>query len=210
MVLPKRQLALGKMPALARQFDNDVFKGRDWVAIPVCFKATTILFISVYFDCTIGPTGDNMLKMRELLQFILQDGRWFVIAGDWNMSPLQLQHGASHWLKSMHGAIVVPTNAEQTCNSGRILDFVVASIDLMPAISVYLDLSLPWRSHNGLRIEVHRRPASIRYRALSVPVRLDKLPDAKARGEVKWSKGVRDKVMDDTFTELFHDSPLYP
>ena len=112
-------------------------------------------------NCTIGTSGLNITKMRQILNFLLGDSRPFIISADWNMPPCQLSSSASGWLKQLDASIVVPKGTEASCSSGRLLDYCVISNSLMQAIEVDFVYSLPWGTHLGVNVQILKKPAGV-------------------------------------------------
>ena len=175
LIAPSNHLCLAPMPVNKK---NEVTsQGHDWICIPIRTKGVTFLYVVAYLTPSIGATGVNVVKLQELLNFLLKDGRPFVIAADWNMTPAEL-NGAKDWLTKLNAGILIPKDVVSTCNSGRLIDYVVVRNDFRDAVlRLEPEDNVPWRTHMSLRIIIAHSPRSILVRTLVKPSRLDKLPD---------------------------------
>ena len=74
--------------------------------------------------------------------------------------------------------VLVPTGVDATCSAGegRIIDFALVSQNLYPYLTLEGDLSVPWRSHVGLKLSLSTRLRSLHAPALRVPRPLPLLP----------------------------------
>ena len=150
--------------------------GHDWVVVPIMLKGTCVLFVTLYLTCNIGLSGENVRKLEQLLMFLRNDGRLFIIAADWNMEPHELARQGASFLHSARAGIVTGQQHEATCISGRNIDYTVVSASLLPAVKVETVLDLPWRTHLGIHVSVHKRPGALRFLSIERPLRLDSDP----------------------------------
>eukprot|EP00959_Pyramimonas_sp_CCMP1952_P182051 3806492-Pyramimonas_sp.AAC.1 len=81
-----------------------------------------------------GFEGDNAHKMVQLLRIVKSMSVPRVTIGDWNNAPAQFRR--TKWLKALKGELLLPTECDITCTSGkgRILDYGVCSRGLLPLI----------------------------------------------------------------------------
>ena len=97
----------------------------------------------------------------------------FVAAGDWNLSPSELN--ATQWPQSLQAETVAPENVEFTCTMGqmRIIDFLVVSKVMRPLVTRVLgDLSFKWSPHVGVSFQLSMRPRSLHVKKLVKPLPL--------------------------------------
>ena len=127
----------------------------DFAGIQWRLAGCTLSIFSLYLSDGVGVAGPNLRKLSQLGAVIKGlRGPW-LIAGDWNLLPHELQ--ASGWLDIVKGHIVTPADTSFTCRAGtgRLIDFVVASDAARQLIAQVLpDFSGPWKSHCGLCIEI--------------------------------------------------------
>eukprot|EP00975_Prorocentrum_lima_P045783 9579768-Prorocentrum_lima.AAC.1 len=65
----------------------------------------------------IGLTGVNVTRLSEVVNFVKTTAKYYIIAGDWNMLPDELeQWGFPSYLR---GKVVVPQHACFTAAGGR-------------------------------------------------------------------------------------------
>ena len=136
--------------------------------------------------------------MASLARFLLNDGRLFVIAADWNMDHGRLQGEAPDFMRALKARPFAPEQAEHTCYSGRLLDYVVAPAVMGPAMQVTIDDQLPWKAHAGIVTKVDRSIQHYTYKALDVPLALHTLPNKEGpaqrwKGPVQVQNSTRNK-----------------
>ena len=147
-------------------------KGRDWAAIRVRVKGMDILYVAVYLTCGIGATGENILKIKEVMAFVMVTGLPFILVGDWNMSPEEtLQAG---WTQKLDAEVIVPKGVTGTCLTGSTLDYAIISKNLRPIVQIEAIMEGPWKKHCGIRTLVHKTPRVALARTICAPKRLDK------------------------------------
>ena len=147
-------------------------KGNDWSAIMVRLKGVDLLLISVYLTCSIGMTGENLAKVKELMQLCLNANIPFIMIGDWNMDPSKLM--TTGWLEVIKAEIMVPSNVDFTCDTRSMLDYAVVSRSIRGAIlGLKADLKTPWVPHRGLIMEIMKAPRAALCRTLIKPRRMD-------------------------------------
>ena len=96
-----------------------------------------------------GPSNSAKLSMMAALIKSLKLP-WFVV-GDLNATPEALS--ASLWIRYVGGCVVVPRNSPVTCTTsarGSLLDFGVASCDLVEHVDLDADFCVAWKTHVGL------------------------------------------------------------
>ena len=191
--------------------EEEAAKGLDWVAVKVRMKGIDVVYVALYMTCGIGPTGVNIKKMKEVMEFILWVNLPFVIMGDWNMAPEMLQQ--TGWVKKMQGEIMLPKGVQSTCSTGSLLDYAVASNTLNGSVGLDPVLKVPWKSHIGLSLTVSRAPRTALARYIKAPRSLEGMKDKEertkkegpGRGTSKSNEGIKGKP-----PSKFEDTALEP
>ena len=66
-------------------------QARPWTAVPIRLRGCTIVFISLYLDCSIGLRGNNVAILQDLGGWLSLLGAPWLILADWNMPLVTLQ-----------------------------------------------------------------------------------------------------------------------
>ena len=98
-LMPKKHLALGNCGGLEAIENKNAHIGTDLLAIRVRLRKNVVVFGAADLTHSQGAGGDNTAKLREIGNFLVNDGWPFAFLGDWNMTPQQLQASAGGWLK---------------------------------------------------------------------------------------------------------------
>ena len=167
-VLSKKHLHLSPARIGLEKEDTLEHHGPDWSAIVIKVGGISVLYLCAYFDCGIGVAGDNISKMASIMDFVKSSGLEFIMMADFNMTPDILSF--SGWAQKLGGEILIPSNVESTCSTGRMLDYAVVSLKLKEAILSFEALrNVPWKSHMGLRMRLGMAPRSATARTMFVP-----------------------------------------
>jgi len=159
--------------------------GQDWAGRLIRLWGNTILFIQCYLTSGIGPAAQNLEKLHEMECCIHALGTPFIVAGDFNMTPAQLQ--STGWQERIQAQIVAPKGVTGTCtNGGRLIDFAVVSLNIIDMIEVR-PFAGPWETHVGLDISCPRKPSAILARQ-TVPAR--ELPQPSDGAVADWQSCV--------------------
>ena len=123
LLMPLLQLQLAPFA----DYDEQKWKyvGDDWALIVVRAKHTSYIIMCAYLDHTVGATGRNVTKLKQMQHALLYFKLPFVIFSDWNMNPAELM--ACGFPESMFAEIVCAPNIASTCISGNTLDYLVVS-----------------------------------------------------------------------------------
>ena len=119
---------------------------RIWTAVGVRLKGCTVMLVEAYFDPGIGFTGTNYEQLVSICKELKAAGPPFIIASDWNdTADARATTGVLGWLGA---EVFLPQGADYTCRNGRrIIDYVVCSVDLVPAVRVEADEAAHWAEH---------------------------------------------------------------
>ena len=148
--------------------------GLDWTSVVVRLRGVSMAYIAVYMTTGIGLTGENVVKMRQIMVYVMGLEIPYVIMADWNVGPGCLWE--SGWVQALGGRIVTPRGASHTCSTGSMLDYAVLSSGAAPLFQSLDLVRAPWRSHRGLRMTIRRAPREALARTLVIPKRLHDCP----------------------------------
>ena len=73
---------------------------------------------------------------------------------------------------------MAPSNTDITCHQGKgsLIDFMVISNNLAPYVrSFEADVFAPWGTHDGLRLELFKRPGKVMVRVADTPKPIPRL-----------------------------------
>ena len=127
--------------------------GEQWSGAIVRFKGHDILFVAVYLQDSVGWGGRNGGVLRDIESTCRAMRIGFVIGGDWNMTPEELNEEG--WVEHLGGVCKTPP-VGATCSSGkgRMLDYAVCSKSLEERIELEIDWDGPWAPHRGVFLNV--------------------------------------------------------
>jgi len=92
----------------------------------------------------------------------------FVLAADWNCTPKEL--AATGFLALIGGSVVHPVNKTCTAGKGRILDYFVVSLSMLPYVRVAFNVEDAATSpHSPVRLIFGAKPRKDAVRMLKVP-----------------------------------------
>ncbi len=92
----------------------------------------------------------------------------FIIFADWSMTPEMVSD--SGLLRLLSGAFLVPRGVPTCAGSGRVIQFLVVSPDLVHILPLLVhDPLAPWASHAALSLQVPLRPCALFKRVIKVP-----------------------------------------
>ena len=125
------------------------------------FHSTTIAFITVYLDCSIGTQGVNEEKMVRLWRITKALAVPWIALGDMNTTPAEMQK--TEWLGRLGAELLLPQQADQTCangrRKGRLIDYGFCSIEAKQHVrSLQVVHEVPWGPHLGLCLALSARP----------------------------------------------------
>ncbi len=138
----------------------------------------SFVIVALYMTAGVGNGGENAAKLAELASWLkLFRLPWLVMA-DWNMSPSQLRAGP--WLAKVGGQVVLPNDGVITCTAGAagsLLDYGVASADMIPWVRSFNVETVPWQPHAAIRFSLAAplAPFLVRVQAKPITPPLDKL-----------------------------------
>ena len=143
--------------------------GSDWVAMTLRLRGLDILLIQVYLISGMGPKKDNLVRIGEIFAYALSTKLYYIVFGDFNMTPGELvSTGIPH---RSHASVVTVDAGSPTCRTGRCLDFIVASADIVPSISGARFVAAPWKMHDTIAFNILRAPRQVMARFLVRPAR---------------------------------------
>ena len=110
----------------------------------------TLQLIVLYLDCNfeIGQ-GPNKQRTEQALQCIMAAKVPWLVIGDFNRTPQEVANSA--WCKFLRGVVLTPDVAFTCTNTshsgGSLIDFVVASRDLAPKLTLRPILHYGFKPH---------------------------------------------------------------
>ena len=140
--------------------------GEQWCAMES--KAMPlVLWMVVYMDDTIGAIGQNIIRLMQMVAYAAARRKLVVAGGDWNMTPQQLAYTGI--LTEANLSIVVPSDVDATCTSGRMLDYYVVSTSLLAMIKATHTVPAPWGTHAALCLTLMTDMTAIEYPCIRRP-----------------------------------------
>ena len=148
--------------------------------------------MSTYLWDSEGMTLRNMAILEQAGAKIKTFRGPWILAGDFNMTPEQLQEEAGDWLRKVGGVIVKPQRS--TCRSatgGRTIDFCIMDYRMANAVEfIMVDEDYPSSPHWPVRIRVRSAAVKDYVNVLRRPVSFEThMPTGCRR---KLSAGPRD------------------
>ena len=140
--------------------------GDQWLAVETRAMPTLMLVVA-YLDDTVGANATNLGRLYAIIGHARARHKMLVAAADWNMTPEQLQ--STGILEAAGLDVVVPEDVDQTCTSGRLLDYFLVSRALRPAILSCRSLPVRWRRHCGILLEMNTDLKEFPYMAVQKP-----------------------------------------
>ena len=90
--------------------------GEDWVAFILRLRGLDVIIIQLYLVSGIGPAKENLHRLNEILSFALGLRLYFIIFGNFNMTPEQLS--SIGLLVKATAAVATVDNRAPTCRTG--------------------------------------------------------------------------------------------
>ena len=97
----------------------------DWAAMEIQLRKTSLILLVAYLTNSIGVSGDNVVKMRQIADVARPLKQPLAMVADWNMTPAELEDsGFFSWFLPFRKLIPVAPDANFTCTCGvgRMLD----------------------------------------------------------------------------------------
>jgi len=142
--------------------------GDQWCSIEAT-AMPMVLFMAAYLDDSVGLNDCNATRLMQMVAFAAARRKLLVAAADWNMTPQQLAWTGI--LTEANLSIVVPSDVDATCTTGRLLDYYVVSTPLLSAIRAAHTIPAPWGTHAALCLTLQMDLTAIEYSALRKPRR---------------------------------------
>ena len=157
--------------ALAPLSNSEMFHaGSDWAAIVLRLRGLDVLYIQLYLISGVGPKAENIMRLRTIFTYAISMGYYFILVGDWNMTPEELY--STGFIKKAKASIITVNHGLPTCRTGMCLDYVVGSCALAPALSDFHFVRLaPWIMHDVIGFSILRAPRSVQAKFLIRPTR---------------------------------------
>ena len=132
---------------------KQVIDGCGWYAVHWSFQNLDLVIVVVYFKCGEGIQGTtNSLLWSALLTFVTGIHKPVIIAGDFNVTPEEFM---TTTMSSIMKVQVVATG-EDTCSTGRELDWMLATDYLAAELSIEANWIVPFRPHAQMNCKLNR------------------------------------------------------
>ena len=142
---------------------KQVIDGCGWYAVHWSFQNLDLVMVVVYFKCGEGIQGaTNSMLWSALLTFVTGLQKPVIICGDFNVTPEEFM---TTTMSSIMKVQVVATG-EDTCSTGRELDWALASDYLAAEMSIEANWIVPFRPHAQLRCKLNRSVEHISMRQI--------------------------------------------
>ena len=128
---PRTGVKLRPQPPLLKEMCH---KGFDFVSIILCLGGTDVLILQSYLQTGIGPRGNNINRVRDIVSHILLCNLPFIWMGDMNATPTEFME--YNVLQMLGAAILAPPDGQATAYSGRTLDYAIVSHLMAPACTL--------------------------------------------------------------------------
>jgi len=133
------------------------------VTIPIIIKGLGPTLIGSFYGLVDGPDIAKELLIRDVQRALYQDGRPYLIGGDWNVSTDTLLRWRQDGMHTLH--IACP--AHPTCvthNASSIIDYFCSDTRVsMLLAEVTADLSHTAKPHRPVSAIIHRGPPTTRW-----------------------------------------------
>ena len=112
-----------------------------------------LVMVMVYFKCGGGVQGNtNALLCSGLLTFVTGMQKPVIICGDFNITPEEFM---TTTMSTIMGVQVVATG-EDTCHTGRELDWALVTTYLAADLQVEANWEVPFKPHAQLNLKLDR------------------------------------------------------
>lgn len=140
-----------------------------WTANLLRLNGRTLLLAVVYlYPGQTATSPQNRQVLAELAGLIQSLSIPYLLVGDWNLEPEQLKE--SQFTRRIKGHVAATGAA--TINTGAELDYVIHSMCLVGLVAVQRDLSVPFKPHYGLVVQLSTKDMGIEVPMLKVPTPL--------------------------------------
>ena len=79
-----------------------------------------MLWPACSFQHTIGPKGETVVKMLELMEYLSRQEKPFILCMDCNMTPQSSSIEEHTWMRHMKAEVLAPSEVAATC-AGSVL-----------------------------------------------------------------------------------------
>ncbi|OLP86514.1 hypothetical protein AK812_SmicGene32374 [Symbiodinium microadriaticum] len=142
-----------RLEAVTPQDPTD--QGKGFVFFGLRFQGWELAIGNVYLESGNGPGARANPAILAVLIMALQELQQpWMVAGDWNCSPQDLQSSTT-FMRAVRGRVIAPSEAT-TCQ-GSDIDSAVTRVELQAYVSVEVEWDVPFKPHGALRYRVQRR-----------------------------------------------------
>ena len=197
-VAARRHINLGMPPGWDHDISTAASPGRLCAAWLEGVIKGGLLIISIYLWDGEGMSDRNKEILEQAGLHIKMYGGPWLIAGDFNMTPEQLNSGAGAWLLTM-GAIVIQPEG-MTCRSsggGRTIDYCIIDHRISGTVkSIKVDNDFPSSPHFPVRIRVRGGAAKELVTVLKAPAMFENARPIGCERRPAEGTGLRQKTED--------------
>ncbi len=131
-------------------------------------RDASCLLIGAYFWVGENWSARNWAIAAQLVSLVRVHKMPFIIFVDWSMTPEMVSDSGR--LRLLNGALLVPRGVPKCAGSGRVIQFLVVSLDPVHILPLPVhDPLAPWAPHAALSLQVPLRPCALLKRVIKVP-----------------------------------------
>ena len=137
---------------------KQLIDGCGWYAVHGSFDNFALVVVMAYFKCGEGIQGQtNTLLWSGLMTFVTGLAKPVIVVGDFNTTPEEFM---ATTMSSVMQVSMLATG-EDTCLTGRELDWALVSTNLIADTSISADWIVPFKPHAQLHIHLAKELQSI-------------------------------------------------
>ena len=130
---------------------KQIIDGCGWFAVHWTFENFDLILVMVYFKCGEGLQGaTNSLLWSGLLTFVTSLAKPVIVFGDFNITP-------EEFMATTMGTIMqvqVLATGEETCATGRELDWALVTTALLPEVRIEANWMVPFKPHAQINLHL--------------------------------------------------------
>ena len=130
---------------------KQIIDGCGWYAVHWTFDNFELIIVMVYFKCGEGLQGaTNSLLWSGLMTFATAISKPLIVIGDFNLTPEEFMTTTIGTVLQMQ----VVATGEETCQSGRELDWALVTNYLAADVRIKNDWHVPFKPHSMLHVQL--------------------------------------------------------
>lgn len=132
---------------------KQIIDGCGWFAVHWTFENFDLILVMVYFKCGEGVQGaTNSILWSGLLTFVTSVSKPVIIMGDFNITPEEFMVTTMSTIMQVQ----VLASGEDTCHTGRELDWALVTKALQPEVQISVDWQVPFKPHAQLIFRLNK------------------------------------------------------